>query len=427
MTRVVIITHEPIAPLMAGPAIRALEMARALADSVEPTIATPYPVTRELPAGVSAATYAFGDERSLAKILADAETVIIQGFTLEKFPWLAEIDIPIVVDLYCPFQFENLERMRCVATESGDAEAAVTMDLEVLTAQLQRGDFFICASDRQRDMWLGMLYGVGRLGMDAYSADPTARDLIDAVPFGVPEDPPQRTKPTFRGDIEGIGPMDRLVVWGGSVLEWQDPMTVVDAIGQVALQDASVRFVLPGDDHPDPEVPPMPVLARLRKHAEQAGLLGRHVFFAPWIPYDERGSYLVEADIGVSAHRLTLETRFAWRTRMLDYVWASLPIVCTSGDSFGDIVASRGLGVAVPPGDSTAMANAMLELMRNPGLAVSCRTRLAELRNELGWRKAVEPLRRFLDHPTRRAYAPVGAGVSTSVRAKRWARWIARR
>ena len=84
MTRVVIITHEPIAPLMAGRAIRALEMARALADSVEPTIATPYPVTRELPAGVSAATYAFGDERSLAKILADAETVIIQGFHARK-------------------------------------------------------------------------------------------------------------------------------------------------------------------------------------------------------------------------------------------------------------------------------------------------------------------------------------------------------
>lgn len=427
MTRVVIVTHEPLGPLMAGPAIRALEMASALSDTVEPTIATPYPVSRDLPEGVSAVTYAFGNERSLAKVLEDAQVVLIQGYTLEKFPWLAELDVPIVVDLYCPFQFENLERLRCIESARGDAEAGVTMDREVLTAQLQRGDFFICASERQRDMWLGMLYGVGRMSLDAYTADPVARDLIDIVPFGVSEDPPQRSKPTFRGGIEGIGPTDRLVVWGGSVLEWQDPMTAVEAVAQVAAQEDTVRFVLPGGDHPNPEVPPMPVLARVRAHAEQAGLLNRHVFFAPWIPYDQRGSYLVEADIGVSAHRLTLETRFAWRTRMLDYVWAALPIVCSSGDPFGDIVASRGLGVAVPPGDSTAMADAMLELLRNPGLAVACRTRLAELRSELSWRQAVEPLRRFLDHPARRTDTPVGSSPSPAGRAKRLARWIAGR
>ena len=423
MIRLAIITHEPIAELMAGPAIRALEMAGALTDTADPVLATPYPVARVLPDGVSARTYAFGNERSLAAIVEDADAMLVQGYTLEKFPWLAECGIPVIVDLYCPFQFENLERLRCIDGSASDAEAAVTMDHDVLVAQLQRGDFFICASDRQRDMWLGTLYALGRLTLDAYRGDPVARDLIDVVPFGISEEPPQRTKPTYRGRIDGIGPTDRLVVWGGSVLEWQDPLTVLEAVGQVATREASIRFVLPGGDHPNPDVPPMPVLGRLRARAESLGLLDRHVFFAPWIPYDERGAYLVEADLGVSAHRLTLETRFAWRTRMLDYVWAALPIVCSAGDSFAEIVATRQLGKVVAPGDPNAMADAMLELLHNPGLAVACRTRLAELRHELTWTRAVEPIRRYLRHPTQRA--TVAKTRSTAAgRRPRWSRWL---
>jgi hypothetical protein len=39
--------------------------------------------------------------------------------------------------------------------------------------------------------------------------------------------------------------------------------------------------------------------------------------------------------IGVSAHPAHLETRFAFRTRMLDYLWAGLPIVSTEGEQTG--------------------------------------------------------------------------------------------
>ena len=62
------------------------------------------------------------------------------------------------------------------------------------------------------------------------------------------------------------------------------------------------------------------------------------MIFNDWVPYDERALYLMEADLGVSTHHAHLETRYAFRTRMLDYLWARLPIVCTEGDHFGDLV-----------------------------------------------------------------------------------------
>ena len=59
----------------------------------------------------------------------------------------------------------------------------------VLNQQLTRGDFFLCASDKQRDFWLGQLAA----RRPAQPARPTTPDetlgkLITVVPFGVTDD-----------------------------------------------------------------------------------------------------------------------------------------------------------------------------------------------------------------------------------------------
>ena len=98
--------------------------------------------------------------------------------------------------------------------------------------------------------------------------------------------------------------------------------------------------------------------------AEELGLLDRRVFFNEgWVPYDERGAYLLEADVGVSAHFDELEARFAFRTRLLDCIWAGLPIVTSRGDALAEVVEERGLGRAVPPGDVDAYAEALDDVL----------------------------------------------------------------
>lgn len=399
--RFVLVTHEPIAENMSGPAIRVVEMARALTGGADCCIATPYPVTRALPPGVTGATYRFGDEGSLRRIVAGAGAVLIQGFTLHKFRFLDTLDVPLIVDLYCPFQLENLERMRLVGAPTGDRQAVAAFDLRALVEQLRRGDFFLCANDRQRDLWIGMLMALGRVAPSVYAADPDLRRLIDVVPFGLPADLPEHSSESFRASLPLVRPDDPLIMWGGSVLEWQDPVTLVEAMARVVRHVPNARLVFPGGAHPNPEIPAMPVVERTRERAKSLGLLDLHVLFTPWVPYNRRADYLLEASVGVSAHRVTLETRYAWRTRMLDYVWAALPIVCTRGDAFGDLVADRGLGAAVPAGDADAMADALVRLLRDADAARACRVRLEALRGELIWPRVVDPLRRFLQSPHR--------------------------
>ena len=68
------------------------------------------------------------------------------------------------------------------------------------------------------------------------------------------------------------------------------------------------------------------------------------------------GHNLLEADVGVSTHFEHVETAFSYRTRILDYLWAGLPIIATQGDSLSRLVNQHDLGITVPAEDTDACA-----------------------------------------------------------------------
>jgi hypothetical protein len=94
-----------------------------------------------------------------------------------------------------------------------------------------------------------------------------------------------------------------------------------------------------------------------------------------------------------------VETTFAFRTRVLDYLWASLPIVTTDGDSFADLVRAERLGVVVPPCDPQALADALERAMYDEEFAAGCRERIAVVRERFTWERVLEPLTSYVRSP----------------------------
>ena len=88
-------------------------------------------------------------------------------------------------DLYAPI---SIEMVASLAAEPGHLPDTQLVRWESMTMDvvLQTGSSFVCASETQRDYWLGRLEAAGRLTLEAYSADPSLRALIEVVPFGVP-------------------------------------------------------------------------------------------------------------------------------------------------------------------------------------------------------------------------------------------------
>ncbi len=401
MTRILVVGGGVIGARMAGPSIRAWEIARALhRRGLDVTLAAP---GAPAPAA-DFETVAFDVQgAALRAAAARAEALLVQGLALAHYPFLAALDLPVIVDIYDPFVLENLPQ-RAAESMAGRTRYH-KKDLDVLCAQLLRGDFFICASEAQRDFWLGMLVALGRVNPPTYDADPELRRLIDVVPFGLPADPPRPGPPALRGVVPGIGPDDRVILWGGGIWNWFDPLTLIRAVA--ALGRPELRLFFMGTATPSLYNPKLAMAGRAEALARELGLLGRAVFFNPaWVPYAERAGYLLEADVGASCHLPHIETRFAFRTRLLDYIWAGLPMLVTQGDVLAELVAARGLGRAVPPEDVPATAAALAALLDDPAGRAGTAARFEAVRAEMTWDRVIAPLARFATAPYRAADRP---------------------
>lgn len=399
--RVLIVTEDVLAAHMAGPAIRAWQMASALAERHEVVLASTAP-SRLTADAFRVATV---DDATVAELERWCDVLVVQGYVLHRLPELRRTDKVLVCDLYDPLHLEVLELTR--RDVEPERSTNVANAVGTLAEQLRRGDFFLCASAKQRDLWLGFLAATGRINADTYDDDPSLRSLIAEVPFGLPEEPPRRTRAALRGVVPGIEPDDEVVLWGGGVYDWLDPETLVRAVDLLRPRHARLRVFFLGVRHPNPMVQPSPALVSVQALSDELGLTGRHVFFNDgWVAYDDRHNYLLDADIGVSLHRDHLETAFSFRARVVDYLWAGLPIVCSAGDAFAELVAAEGLGAVVPPEDPAAVAAALDELLSDPARRAACAEQVAAVRGRFRWSTALAPLVAFCDRARRAADEP---------------------
>jgi glycosyltransferase involved in cell wall biosynthesis len=412
-SRVLVISHDVVDTRLAGPGIRYRELARVLAQHLEVTLAIPYGSSLD-DQPFKVCPYHRGRWDSLAPAANLADVIITPGDSLAEFPALEKLRVPLVVDGYDPHALETLALW---AGEPLDEQTVRhDMRLDILRRQCRAGDFFVCASERQRDWWLGLLERQGRVNPHTYAADPSLRTLIDVVPYGLPSEPPRAMRPVLRGVWAGIRPEDLILLWGGGLWQWLDPLTAVRAVYRLVQQGMrDVRLVFPGTHHPNPDMPDMPMRAATLALAHELGLEGKHIFFGDWVPHEDWPAVLLESDVGLSLHPDTVEARLAFRSRVLDYIWAGLPMVVSSGDSASEMVRDYGLGEVVPPQDVQAVAAALDRLLKTQDLRGAYHHLFDRVRSELTWEWACEPIVRFCQNPVLAADRSAGSMPSGSI------------
>jgi glycosyltransferase involved in cell wall biosynthesis len=202
--------------------------------------------------------------------------------------------------------------------------------------------------------------------------------------------------------VPGIGPDDKVVLWGGGIYNWFDPLTLLRAVDKLRIRLPNVRLYFLGLKHPNPHVPEMRMAVATRTLADDLGLTDVHVFFNEgWVEYDDRQNYLLEADVGVSTHLDHVETEFSFRTRILDYFWASLPVVSTGGDSLAGLIEEHDLGLTVPAEDVDALEEALYVLLADSEYSAACRANAVAVADDFRWSKVLSPLVKFCREPRR--------------------------
>ena len=393
MTRVLLLTGDPLGVKMAGPAIRSWNMARELSKVNEVALVTTTNLEADLKAEFALHRVRPGDDEAFGVLERWAEIIIFQGHGMAQFEALRTTDRIVVADVYDPMHLEMLEQGRELPRATW--QLTVTKAREVLNEQLSLADFFLCASERQRLFYLGHLASLGRINPATYENDPHLERLIAVVPFGLSSKEPVRERAALRGVLPGIGASDKVLIWGGGLYNWFDPKTLIRAVAAVAKRRPEVKLFFLGTRHPG--VAEMGIVRESFDLARELGALNTSVFFnEDWVDFSDRQNYLLDAAVGVSTHMAHVETTFAFRTRILDYLWANLPMVVTEGDSFAELVAAQGLGIVVPALNVSALESAIEKSLFDDEFAAHTRVQVARVREEFYWERTLAPLVAFV-------------------------------
>lgn len=383
---------------MAGLGIRYTELAGVLADHADVTVAHGGHGSDRIPGKARAVAFRPHAPAALKPMIEWADAVVTHPQWPMVSAWLRQSDARVVMDLYDPETLETLELFSRKPAVARRLVGHATLDR--LQDALRTGHHFMCASEKQRDLWIGAMLALRMIDPDLYDQDPSLRTVIDKVPFGAPAEPPTAAAGAGEGPRQlhaRVGDESELVLWNGGLWNWLDSETAIEAVAILSQRRPGVRLVFMGASTQEAA---LAATERARSLADRLGLLDSVVFFnTDWVPYSERASWLGQADCAITAQADHLETRYAFRTRLLDCFWAGLPPVCTEGDDLADLIARRDLGATFPPGDPEGAA-AALEVVLDRGRG-AFREGLAVAAAEYSWPAVSRPLVSWVLGPAR--------------------------
>ena len=381
MKKILFIIDFPISNFLPSGALRYFELAKVLKDKYKVAIVGVYKDKTAIEIDgvelldISAfIEYNLGLKISLPnKKFLDAinkfDLIVTHGRILSSF---AEKDITpkVIIDLYAPWFIEDLV---------GGKDGMHKVNMEQIKKIVSYGTHFLCASERQRDLYIGIFLSFG-------ITDKNLDQKFSILPIGIPSNNPMRGKSLLRGDSLKFSNQDKIVMWWSGIWEWLDPITPIKGMKKIAKYRDDIKLLF------------IPVkggeagkgVSQIAKESiglsKSMGMFDKKIFFIDqWVPYEERGNILLDADIGIISHHANIETRFSWRTRGLDFLWSETPIVTTGGDPLSEIIKDNDLGLVIPSDDPEAFADAVLELFNNRDQYDKIKANIYEFKPSLYW------------------------------------------
>jgi glycosyltransferase involved in cell wall biosynthesis len=385
MTRVALLSSEPIRARMAGVGIRYLELARRLPrPGLEAVLLSPAEPA-EAPTSFGGVTIVRRAERGrLRQLLSDCDVAVAQG-DLANDLVLEVPELPAVVDLCDPWLIENLHYAPALGL------GPYRHDHASWVLQMSRGDFFLCSSEEQRQFYLGFLAALGRVNPARIADDADLSRLIAAVPFGVP-----RELPAYRPLLPPGGSGEKRLLFGG-LYDWYDPWPLLTLIEHAPEPGWRVLFVR----NPNLATTPQRLFGEVEAWCRERGLWGRRVEALDWVPSERRWDLLRDVDVLVAPHRPGVETLLSFRTRFVEALAVGCPVVTTEGGTVSRMLRDAGAGWVVPAGDVGALRAALTTAL---GDVVERRVRGErgrELSRRFEWDSVLDPLVRFCTAPCR--------------------------
>lgn len=394
--RLLVVAPDVIGPRMAGPGLRYLAVARAMARSMPVTLAV----------GVTGSTLpsvpeplltvrSYSNREELEQLVDGCDVVFCQFIDTNVVRHALRLKKRVIYDLYNVLPVETIgSDIVSGFSDMPSKDREFRELLKYFRFCAVTGSYFVSSNARQRDYWLGFIMASGALVPSNFGSR-SAEEIIGLLPFGMDDDEPVQSERSLR-NLPAISENDFVILWAGGIWDWFDPETPIRAIAELRKATDDIKLVFYGTVHPNPIIGRPKAVGRAQNLAAELGVLGTHVIFLDdWAPSSSRANYLLDADAALSAHHDSLETYYAFRTRVLDHFWASLPSIVSRGDWFAEYIDDNRLGIVTEPGSVASTVEAVVAL-RDRARAGEVRDAIRQVRPDWRWSKTTSDLRAAL-------------------------------
>ncbi|AJF61821.1 TPA: glycosyltransferase [Candidatus Woesearchaeota archaeon] len=304
--------------------------------------------------------------------------------------FLSRVKIPIVVDVYAPYLLEHIH-YDYKKTQSDFWRFTDDIFLSTLIP-FQYGDYFICASERQRRYYLGMLAAVGRV--NPYNRK---RNLVGIVPFGVKSGKPLGKKKILRKAIPGD---KKIILWMSTFFNWLDPMQTARIMHEISKKSDKYVLAVVGAQSPF-------VYKKLYednynkfyRFVKDKKMLNKSVFLFDYADYEDIDSIYNESDLFIATYpQGILETELSYRTRVSEAMYGRLPVIVSGGDTVAELVKRYQTGVVIDGKTPEETASVVLKLSEKDKAAM--KKNIEKFVSDNAWDKLVGPLDNFCWKPS---------------------------
>ncbi len=357
MTKILIISKEPVTGDPRGAGIRYFNFALYLSSFYDVTIIAPGKTEGE---SFKIERYS---TRNLARHLKNADICIYDGSRFfSVYPLLAKFKGRLIIDLF-PSLFEDRLYLPSWA---------------YLRQQIKYKEMFK----------LGDSFLVLNQAAKEYFSKMAGQKRIDVVPFGLSGEFKHK-KNVMKGVLPAIGLNDKVLLSYGRLASWYDPITLIKAYKLLDQSHPGVKLVFLGAGNVD-RLQSKQLNDRL---STELDTIKDKAIFIDWVDYAEVGNYLLEADIAAIAHLPSDEAKYSFRIRALDLIKAKLPFVISEGGMISDLIKAHGGGAVIPAGDPQAMAQAAAKLLDDQKYYQGAKNALMELGRSFQWGDVLKPLK----------------------------------
>lgn len=335
--------------------------------------------------GVKVATW---EINGIQELIAEYDSVLVSycmGDISVKIADVVRTDQQLILDCYVPIYVEVSAR----ATDNLDREYnAFHSDLGRWAHVLRRGDLFLCASEQQLRYYKGVLSAIGRINPATYG-----EELILIVPYGIYRDEPVATHKPITALIKEEGP--KKLLWFGGIYPWFDLRMLVDAVALLNKKLPAKLIIVgaknPFNDHPDFNRPYDELVDYIEKSNQQ-----ETVVMQDWVSFDDRANWYMDSDMVVVVNKIGEENELSWRTRLVDFMWANLPIITNGGDPLGEVLLTHDAAAHFTGLTPKQMATDMQAVLEDNSKLKKMRSNLKELKKNYYWDTVTAKLNKLI-------------------------------